>query len=101
MEAMTLTKNTGKTSSDKRIFALCQKCGKHIYECADYMETENQGVLFRLKCPYCGWEFSHQILIKLPSCNKPTKQDMNEIIDTVMEKMGMKKKFDANDYRVR
>jgi len=50
-------------TDDKRIFALCQKCSKHIYECVDFMETENQGVVFRLKCPHCGWEFSHQILV--------------------------------------
>ena len=48
---------------DKRIFALCQKCGKHIYKCEDFLETHNKGVIFRIKCPYCGWLFNHQIFI--------------------------------------
>lgn len=90
-------------TENKRIFALCQKCGKRIYECVDFMETANGGVIFRIKCPHCGWEFSHQILVAMPKCAAPNKEQLGSIIDMVMEKMGVPKNGsdDPNKYRVK
>jgi len=89
-------------TDDKRIFVLCQKCNGHIYECVDFMETKGEGVVFRLKCPHCGWEFQHQILVRMPQARQPNKEELGGIIDMVMEKMGVKKKDDdTSRYRVK
>jgi len=60
-----------KHEKDLRIFALCQKCHKHIFKCVDFLETKDKGVLFRIRCPHCGWEFGHQIFVSQESAMPP------------------------------